>query len=239
MHRELLIKQNDGSWKIWKDGSLKVYIPEQQSLGSNSDTENAIVKSVPSSVVIGSSSAAEPLLSKMQNSTPEQVVPLVSKSPALNHALTFVHSIEAATQPSAEKVEDVQTGNSVTQQVFSAPLDATVRRKMMDVRFRPTAIGPIDELRLMTIDEFRHLGGNIQEVTAHLSQKIQYLGDDSFEQLAAGTQAWRQSPVYRAFLAVVTASLRSNKTVADILPTQELSKDEFMAILNFNRAQLF
>ena len=112
---------------------------------------------------------------------------------------------------------------------------------MVDVRPRPEAVGPIDELRLFTLTDFRRLDHDPRRATERLKDKVHLLQEESYTRLVEGLRAWRMSPVNQLYLAIGQASLEQHLAVADIIrgrttagqPT--LTEQEFEAVMDLNK----
>lgn len=65
--------------------------------------------------------------------------------------------------------------------------------------------------------------------------------DESFQKKVEGIKAWRQSPLYRKYLAVGNESLEKNVSVEQIInnklekSSDELTLEEFNKISDFNK----
>lgn len=112
---------------------------------------------------------------------------------------------------------------------------------MVDVRSRSAVVGPIDELRLMSLSELRRLSTDPKAATARVKQKIELLREQSHEYMMEGLNAWRDSGAYQAYLALARRGLIEHRSVVDIIHDDQAAGDvamteaEFMAILNMNR----
>jgi hypothetical protein len=78
-------------------------------------------------------------------------------------------------------------------------------------------MGPIEALGMLTINDLRRLGSSPQECLQKIELEIEALGKDSFSQKAAGIQAWRQSPVFQAYLTIGRMAMERNEEVTDII----------------------
>ena len=138
-----------------------------------------------------------------------------------------------------EKKEETQKvgGSSPAPQVskdFSKP-------KMEDVKFVPKLTGPIDELREMTLTDFRRLGVNALEISSKVVEKIDNLEKESYESRLKGIRAWRESPVNKLYLDLAEKSIQNKKKVAELISEymregkEVLKPEEFSAILELNK----
>lgn len=109
----------------------------------------------------------------------------------------------------------------------------------------PTLMGPLDELRAMTLDEFRRLSPRPEEAVKHIANQLSVLEEESVAQKAAGIQAWGQSPVNQLYLRIGRESLDRMMSIDDVIRAQNERKEptlsiaEFQAIADFNRTLRF
>jgi hypothetical protein len=100
-------------------------------------------------------------------------------------------------------------------------------------------VGPVGELRSITLKDFRRLSKEPAEATLKIKDKIDLLEEQSFTLKAQGVTAWQDSEVNRLYLEVLRNSLDGkpvNEVIADReknnLPT--VTQKEFEAIMELN-----
>ena len=79
---------------------------------------------------------------------------------------------------------------------------------MTDVQAVPKLTGPVDELRQLTIDDFRRLSKDPREATLKIKDKIDLLEDMGYEQKTQGVKAFLESGVNRLYLEKVNGRLQ-------------------------------
>ncbi len=115
---------------------------------------------------------------------------------------------------------------------------------MADVKFVPKLTGPVDELRSLTVKDFRRLSRDPHEATLKIRDKIDLLEEQSFEVKTAGIKAWQDSEVNRLYLEMLRRSLEG-RPILDIITEKEaknepvLAKAEFDAVMELNRKLRF
>lgn len=128
---------------------------------------------------------------------------------------------------------------SIIQARAAANTDGKI--KMEDVRYIPKLTGPIDELREMSILNFRRLSPNPREAALKVKKKISFLEEESFTKRFEGIKAWRQSPVNKLYLEIGQESIINKSPVDAIIRERRLSRkpalttDEFMAVMDLNK----
>lgn len=122
----------------------------------------------------------------------------------------------------------------------------------MDGVLRPSAGGSQDrlqglsgELGGLTLAQFRRMGKTPQEATRKISERLETLGKESFEQKVSGIRSWQSCPVMKAYFSLVTASFGSGKPIAEIADTERkegkdtLTRDEIEALIELNNSLHF
>ncbi len=118
------------------------------------------------------------------------------------------------------------------------------RGVVADVRIVPKLTGPIDELRSISVTDFRRLSKDPHEATLKIKDKIDLLEEQSFEARASGIKAWQESEANRLYLELLRKSLEG-KPILEIIADKEskeettLNKAEFDAIMELNRKLRF
>ena len=113
-----------------------------------------------------------------------------------------------------------------------------------DVKFTPRLTGPVEELRALTLKDFRRLSKDPSEATLKVKDKIDLLEDRGFELKTQGIKAWQDSEANRLYLDMLRKSLEG-KPVTEVISEFEAkgqpvrTKAEFDAIMTLNRQLRF
>ena len=163
--------------------------------------------------------------------------------------LVFSQDVPAKTAP----VENLVVAKPAASPVISAvkPVSRPVvrtetefsdqRPKIEDVKFRPRLLGPVGEIRSLTLSDFRRLSPNAEQAAENILAKIKLLEQDSFSDLVAGVNAWKQSDVNQLYLAIGHQSLAETIPVTQVITKREsqkqptLTNEEFEAIADLNQ----
>lgn len=122
---------------------------------------------------------------------------------------------------------------------------ADIRPKVADIKKPSRLVGPLDELRLLNLVDFRRLGGSAFEIVERLKEKIDSLAEESFAKRTEGIKAWRESEIYRLYLEIGNESIAKNKPVRQIVIERQaagrptLTETEFAGILDLNKKLRF
>lgn len=123
----------------------------------------------------------------------------------------FPHPALAGAQPIAVRLQPVKTDNPKT--------------PIADVK-TPRLIDGIEELRMMTLKDFRRLSQDPMEAIKNIYQKILALEKDSFTKKMKGIEAWKENEI-SAFYREMSFGGQSGKEPA-------LTEGEFDALVELN-----
>ena len=100
------------------------------------------------------------------------------------------------------------------------------------------SMGPIDELREMTIEDFRRFSSVTEEATKKLLSKFEVLRGESYVLYVDAVEAWHQSPLYRQYLDEIKYALKSKQTIYQVIASPEkkssLTEVEFKELVSLN-----
>lgn len=137
-------------------------------------------------------------------------------------------------KPELKKAIPTFSPNSVTPPPGAKP-------RLDDVQFDRRARGPADELRTMTLVEFRRLSRDPSERALKIHDRINLLREVSFDRFTEGVHAWAQSEPNKLYLDLAGAALTNGKPLTEIITERETTKiptltiEEFRAILTLNQ----
>ena len=150
--------------------------------------------------------------------------------------------------PSGPKVAEVtKPGIRVSPSTVEiAKATAAVRPTLDAVKYAgPALVGLVGELTSLSTSEFRRLSKDPQQAAQKVIQKVETLGQESFEKRVAGIKAFQGSPLQAAYMALVAESFKTAKPVAALADEKRkagqdtLSPDEIAAVMKLNSALHF
>jgi hypothetical protein len=116
---------------------------------------------------------------------------------------------------------------------------------MQDVRPTPSAVGrltgPVEELRNITLADFRRLSADPVEACRRLKDKLDLLEEQAYSRRVDGVKAWQESSVYKMYLDVIMASFAGGRTLTAIIGEKQsagqesLTEREVRAIMELNK----
>ena len=116
--------------------------------------------------------------------------------------------------------------------------------RMQDVRPVSAAArltGPAEELKNMTLIDFRRLSTDPVEACRKINDKLDILEEHSYSRRIEGVQAWLQSPVNKLYLQVITSAFRTGKPISNVIGENQaanretLTEREVRAIMDLNK----
>ena len=142
-------------------------------------------------------------------------------------------AIPAVPAPSAIKV------SKATADMAAVP--AAPKPRMEDVKSAaPRLMGPVQELKALTLSEFRRLAKEPEQAAEKIMEKIDTLGQESFERRVEGIKAWQQSGIEQSYMALISESFRLGKSIAALAEEKRAqgedvpSSAELAAIISLN-----
>lgn len=126
-------------------------------------------------------------------------------------------------------------------QALSGYSNTGERSQMVDTRTQKRLIGPVDELQLMTLTDFRRISDNVQQRVSKLIEKVELLEEDSYIDRIKGIEAWRGSEVNSLYIQMGYEALIQGKTIEMIIEERannkkpHLTLEEFFALGELNK----
>ncbi len=122
----------------------------------------------------------------------------------------------------------------------SAPAPLAPRPKLEDVKASPKLTGPVEELRAITVVDFRRLSKDPKEACLKIKDKIDLLGEQSYTRKSEGIAAWGASEVVQTYLDLMRESLNGTPLKDAVLAREAqkkpiLTQEEFQAVAELSR----
>ncbi len=146
--------------------------------------------------------------------------------------------IESMPQPEKRKI--------VYESFKLAPLKSSESKAVVeDITRPPKVMGPIEELKYLSLKVFRRLAADPKEAILKIKQKIDVMEKESLIKKIQAIKAWRQSEVYKLYLEIGKESIEKNRETSQIVQEREnsgkitLSEGEIEAIVELNKSLRF
>lgn len=105
-----------------------------------------------------------------------------------------------------------------------------------DVKSRPAPVGPLQEIEIFSLTDFRRLSNNTVEAANRLKQKFLNLKEESYLLFMNSWTAWHQSPLYQSYISVVDTALSQRKPLSSVLGEKDkISLVEIEALINMEK----
>ena len=133
-------------------------------------------------------------------------------------------------------------GPTVTPVMSAATIPTTAygRPIVEDIRFERKLAGPVEELRMLTLSDFRRLSSDPKQAILRIRDKVELAAQEGYEHRIAAIKAWRESPLSQTYVAVSREALMAGKSIVDVLADKRsrneevLKDDELHAIVELN-----
>ena len=141
--------------------------------------------------------------------------------------------IEPKAAPQIQPVPDAQR---VVRPMRQAP--SNDKPRVDDIKSAPRTVSAIDELKLLTIEDWRKYG-TADEAIKSILQKVQLLSQQSVNDKVQGIKMFRESELFRQYVALGRATLAQGKKLAEALTDKainpaNITEDEFFAVALLN-----
>ncbi|MFH1662108.1 MAG: hypothetical protein ABIA02_03360 [Candidatus Falkowbacteria bacterium] len=118
-------------------------------------------------------------------------------------------------------------------------------KPVIEKKFTPKVMGPVDELGYMDLTNFRRIDINPKKTSEKIKETIKLLEEESYTKRLDGIKAWRNSPVNKIYLEMGQESIGEAKPISAIIETRGregkefLKEDEFNAVADLNKELRF
>jgi len=97
-------------------------------------------------------------------------------------------------------------------------------------------VGPIEELAVFKLEDFRRLAKNPQEAAKKIIAKLDLLGEESLNRKADGIKALKNSPLYKVYSEIMNQAIKEGKSIEQVTAeSSNLTMAEFKAIMDINK----
>jgi hypothetical protein len=166
------------------------------------------------------------------------------KAPVLAKPIVNEEKKTVAIKPDVSKIEEKK--QEVPKPISPAGLrEPGSNRRIQDIKPAPRVMSPIDELKLMSVLNFRRLGDSPQARTEKIVSKIKLLERDGYDKMVQGVKAWRVSPANRLYLQIAKDALVAGMKIKDAAEArgkqgkETYSLEEIEAVIGLNNKLMF
>lgn len=137
-----------------------------------------------------------------------------------------------------QKVGETPENNIKNNQAVSQILDVKYKKnpEIIDGHelSKSVVMGPVDEIRSMTLADFRKLADNPNQAADKVLQKISLLEDESLVKRSQGVVAWHKSEIYKLYLKIGATSMAEKKPIEQVIRELQENNQPYLAPEEFN-----
>ena len=160
--------------------------------------------------------------------------PKLEKPPIKEKPKIKIEDVSMAEIPKAKVALDTESP------VFSKTLKKPDKTMVESITNQPKIYGPSDELRSISLIDWRRWGAS-QEAVAKILEKINLLAEDSLVKKAEGIKAWKESEINKLYLNIGEESINNGKSIEEMINERQeegrktLTQEEFNAVVELNQ----
>jgi hypothetical protein len=116
------------------------------------------------------------------------------------------------------------------------------RPRLDDVKYVPKLVGPMEELREMTLVDFRRFGSDPKVATQKIKDKLNLLERESITKKIDGVKAWQESEINKIYKEISRDILLKGVPINQAISLRTsankptLTLDEYQAVMDLNRS---
>ncbi len=99
---------------------------------------------------------------------------------------------------------------------------------------KASVMGAVDEIRAISLADFRRMSANPDEAVNKILQKINFLEDESIVKKNQGVRAWHEAEPYQLYLKIGKLSMIEKKPVEQIIRELNSAGQKFLTPTEFN-----
>jgi len=174
---------------------------------------------------------APPMAAEPEKKMPAAAPASVNEMPAVSTPFnSFVHGENKFMQPKpapaaysrpespkSNVVAKIMKEDMEPEPVFKINSEPAAKKVIQDIQAPPIEMGPVDEIKYMTLTDFRRLSDKPAEAAKRLKQKLTNLRDESFLLYMDAVNAYHSSPLYAGYMQAVLGSISGRRTLAAVL----------------------
>jgi hypothetical protein len=153
-------------------------------------------------------------------------LPVVEKEELPSTAAPFNAFVHKKQEPMPAQARKEQTMTNIlgkempAETPFKISSQPAVKPTMRDIAPPPAEMGPVDEIKFISLVDFRRLSAKPDEAAKRLRQKLYNLQDESILLYMDALDAYHRSPLYVDYVKLVCASLANRK------PLEAMTQDK-------------
>ncbi len=205
-----------------------------KDIRSETDTLDLCLRSIKDGGLGLTQTQADELLEKTQPTTS-----FATKKDQVSHApilppMPVIEIMKKSDRDSA--VEKIIGQTPISANPIRSNQSQPLRPLVNDVKSRPAAMSPLDEIQYFSLIDLRRLSSQPSEAVSRLKQKFVNLKDESYLLFMDSWNAWRNSPLYQSYLEIVDEALSQKLSLNTVLNSKEkISLVEIEALMKMEK----
>ncbi len=174
--------------------------------------------------------------------SPAPVVPMQKISQEVSNKEAVVDKIIGqGSSMSAPTIADLLPSKPVPVSAMPAPARmptsvSSQKIQMHDMKAKPAALGPLDEIQYFSLIDLRRLSFQASEAVSRLKQKFVNLKEESFLLFIDSWSAWRNSGLYQSYMEAVDSALVQKRRLVSVVGEKEkISLAEIEAVIKMEK----
>ena len=97
---------------------------------------------------------------------------------------------------------------------------------MQEIAFEKRLTGPVEELRMLSLLDFRRLSSDPKQAATKVKDKVGLLEEQGYDKKIEGIKAWRESPLNKLYMGVTRDAVLKGMPVVQLLSERRAAKEE-------------
>ena len=148
----------------------------------------------------------------------------------LDRPLGFLKKKEV---PTVETLEIMRSKTESAKKTVPLPRpddSKSSRPKMEDIKFSPTLVGPIEELKNFTLKDWQALGAKASVI----NQKLSVLRNESYTKYITALAGFKESPLFVLAQEILFESLEKNMPLAGLIELRKKENKPYLSQTEIN-----
>jgi hypothetical protein len=138
--------------------------------------------------------------------------------------------------PHNDLVSKLVKESMANEPIFKISSKSAPKQFVSDISAPDMEMGPVEEIRSVTLNDLRKLSSNPEEAAKRVQQKIFNLQEESFIWYLDALSAYHNSPLYLEYIKSICQSLAERKSLANVLMMKNSIKlSEAVAIIEMEK----
>ncbi|HSR89609.1 MAG TPA: hypothetical protein VLK22_04455 [Candidatus Udaeobacter sp.] len=169
---------------------------------------------------------------------PPELPALIDALPAAANKMKMPE--QKQTRPFAadsDPISNLINKSIASEPVFKIDTRPAVKQSMQDITATSVEMGPVEEIRSVTLADFRRFSSKPEEAAKRLQQKMFNLQDESFVWYLEALAGYHASPLYTEYVQAVCQSLAERKSLANVLTIKNgIKLNEVIALIEMEKS---